>query len=96
MKKILVIGGAGFVGSHLVEELCKNNKFKISVVDNLFLGSKKNLKKVLNKINFFQIDAMRFDKMKSLFRKDNYEVVFNCATKLCCTIKYDLIIIFSK
>lgn len=81
MKKILVIGGAGFVGSHLVEELCKNNKFKISVVDNLFLGSKKNLKKVLNKINFFQIDAMRFDKMKSLFRKDNYEVVFNCATK---------------
>ena len=41
MKKILVIGGAGFVGSHLVEELVKLKKNKVYVIDNLFLGTKR-------------------------------------------------------
>ena len=41
MKIILVIGGAGFVGSHLVEKLCKNKNLKIIVIDNLFLVKKK-------------------------------------------------------
>jgi UDP-glucose 4-epimerase len=81
MKKILVIGGAGFVGSHLVEELCKNKYLKITVVDNLFLGSKKNLKKVLNKIKYLKIDATKFHKIKSLFKRNSYDVVFNLATK---------------
>ena len=52
MKKILIIGGAGFVGSHLVEELVKIKTYKVYVVDNLFLGTKKNLSKVKDKINF--------------------------------------------
>ena len=81
MKKILVIGGAGFVGSHLVEELCKNNKFKISVVDNLFLGSKKNLKKVLNKINFFQIDVTHLGGFPEAIKVLNYMENFYPKTK---------------
>ena len=42
--KILITGGAGFIGSHLVEYLTKNKKIKkIIVIDNLKDGSKKNL-----------------------------------------------------
>ena len=63
MKKILVIGGAGFVGSHLIEELLKIKKNKVYVIDNLFLGTKKNLLKVKNKINFFNLDASKKDKI---------------------------------
>ena len=41
-KKALVTGGAGFIGSHLVETLHKNN-IEVLVVDNLLTGKKENL-----------------------------------------------------
>jgi len=40
--KILITGGAGFIGSHLVDRLIKQNH-KVVVVDNLSTGKKKNL-----------------------------------------------------
>ena len=40
MKKVLVTGGAGFVGSHLVNELIKK-KIIVNVIDNLSTGKKK-------------------------------------------------------
>ena len=43
MKKVLVTGGAGFVGSHLVNELIKK-KIIVNVIDNLSTG-KKNINK---------------------------------------------------
>ena len=39
---IIVTGGAGFVGSSLIEYLLKKNKFKIISLDNYSSGSKKN------------------------------------------------------
>jgi len=81
MKKILIIGGAGFVGSHLVEELLKIKKNKVYVIDNLFLGSKKNLHKVIKKINFFNFDASNQSKVKKFFKNRNFDIVFNLATK---------------
>ena len=41
-KKALVTGGAGFIGSHLVDALLKNN-VTVLVVDNLLTGKKTNL-----------------------------------------------------
>lgn len=40
-KKIIVTGGAGFIGSNLVEDLCRDNK--VYVLDNMHTGSKSNL-----------------------------------------------------
>ncbi|KAG6431661.1 hypothetical protein SASPL_109743 [Salvia splendens] len=42
--RILVTGGAGFIGSHLVDRLMENEKNEVIVVDNYFTGSKDNLK----------------------------------------------------
>ncbi|XP_059666232.1 UDP-glucuronic acid decarboxylase 6-like isoform X1 [Cornus florida] len=42
--RILVTGGAGFIGSHLVDKLMQNEKNEVIVVDNYFTGSKDNLK----------------------------------------------------
>ena len=38
-------GGAGFIGSHLVDRLMQNEKNEVIVADNYFTGSKDNLKK---------------------------------------------------
>ena len=46
-KKALVTGGAGFIGSHLVEALLKNN-VTVLVVDNLLTGKKTNLDRLEN------------------------------------------------
>jgi len=51
MAKVLVTGGAGFIGSHLVEALVKA-KHDVTVIDNLFSGKQSNLSAVLDKITF--------------------------------------------
>ena len=45
--KVIVTGGAGFIGSHLVELLCKKEIKKILILDHLQDGSLKNIKNIL-------------------------------------------------
>lgn len=51
MKKILVTGGAGFIGSHLCEKLVKLDHH-VLCVDNYFTGSKRNIEHLLDYKNF--------------------------------------------
>jgi len=51
MKKILITGGAGFVGSHLCERLL-NEGNEVICLDNYFTGNKKNIIKLLDNPNF--------------------------------------------
>jgi UDP-glucose 4-epimerase len=55
MKKVMITGGAGFIGSHVVENYLKNN-FSVSVIDNLSTGRLENLAKFENKIEFIKAD----------------------------------------
>ena len=50
-KKVLVTGGAGFLGSHLCERLI-NQENDVICVDNLYTGTKKNIEHLLNRPNF--------------------------------------------
>jgi UDP-glucuronate decarboxylase len=56
-KRVLVTGGAGFIGSHLCERLLRDN-CDVLCVDNYFTGSKQNIANLLNKPAF---EAMRHD-----------------------------------
>jgi UDP-glucuronate decarboxylase len=62
MKKnrVLITGGAGFIGSHLCEYLVNRGDYVICL-DNFFTGSKDNIKHLLNKNNF---ELIRHDKVK--------------------------------
>ena len=44
MKKIIVTGGAGFIGSHLVKKLIDNGAEEILVIDDLSTGKAENIK----------------------------------------------------
>lgn len=54
-KRILVTGGAGFVGSHLVDRLMKDGHL-VTVIDNFFTGRKKNVMHWIGHPNFMIID----------------------------------------
>lgn len=55
MKKFLVTGGAGFIGSHIVEKLVKE-KYYVRVLDNFSSGKKENLKEVASRIDLITGD----------------------------------------
>jgi UDP-glucose 4-epimerase len=53
MKKVLVTGGAGFIGSHLVDALVKEGA-QVTVLDDLSTGKEENLKSVADQITFIK------------------------------------------
>lgn len=81
-KSVLITGGAGFIGSHLVDRLIKENPEKIVIVDNLFLGNEENLADALDKfenILLYPEDASDYSKMNAIIRSENVDVVYNLA-----------------
>jgi len=73
---ILITGGAGFIGSHLIRELLKNRKNRITVIDNLSTGRKQNLNEYLKKIKFFKVD-LKSNKIDKYFK--NIDTVYHIA-----------------
>jgi len=74
--RAIVTGGAGFIGSHLVEFLLKK-KYKIIVIDNLSTGRKENLKHLSKKITFINSDLSKKGIWINYF--NNIDCVFHLA-----------------
>ena len=68
--KFVVTGGAGFIGSHIVEYLVERGD-SVTVIDNLNTGKKENLQRVLNKINFVEGDIRDYDLLQGLVKNVN-------------------------
>ena len=82
-KNVLVTGGAGFIGSHLVDNLLKENVKSVTAIDNLFLGNKSNLTEAFrnNKFKLYIDDAENLQILEYIMETHNIDIVFNCATK---------------
>jgi UDP-glucose 4-epimerase len=75
-KKILVFGGAGFIGSHLTEQLIAQGA-SVTVFDNLQTGRLSNLEKVANHPNFRFIEAEVRDRKKVDASVPGHDIVFH-------------------
>ncbi|MDD5359051.1 MAG: SDR family NAD(P)-dependent oxidoreductase [Sulfurovaceae bacterium] len=79
---ILVTGGAGFIGSHLVDRLLVEGAKEVVIVDNLFVGSEENIKDAISKGAIFYKDDIEItSSLDYIFEKHDIDIVFNCATK---------------
>ena len=82
-QTVLVTGGAGFIGSHLVDRLLADGAAHVAVIDNLFLGSEENLldAQATGKLSFYKDDAEFVTSLDYIFNRHPIDTVFNCATK---------------
>lgn len=80
-KNLLVTGGAGFIGSHLVDKLIQHGCNKVVAVDNLYLGKEENLEsaKATGKMVFCNADAADENAMRSIIEEHGVNAVFNLA-----------------
>jgi UDP-glucose 4-epimerase len=82
-KHILVTGGAGFLGSHLIDALIAEGARRITIVDNLYLGTPANLIEARRNISGLQILYVDVSDARSvrdaLFDLGPIDVVFNLA-----------------
>lgn len=77
MKRVVVTGGAGFIGSHLAE-LLVNKGYRVIIIDNFVTGRLDNLSKIpKSKIDIVRADVANFKKIEKKFK--NVEFVFHLA-----------------
>ncbi|MDP2930661.1 MAG: SDR family oxidoreductase [bacterium] len=75
--KILVTGGAGFIGSHLVDKLIEKGH-KVIVIDDLSTGKRENLNE---KARFYKIDVCDL-KISKIFGREKPEIIFHMAAQI--------------
>lgn len=109
-KRFIVTGGAGFIGSHLVDTLLNLGAEKVVVVDNFFLGNEKNLTDSFNSygdvLKIYREDAGDINSMRSIVAAEQPDVVFNLATKAllysffnpagACKVNFDIALVLGE
>ena len=82
MRRVLVTGGTGYIGSHTIIELY-NKGYEIDVLDDLFNSKISVLDKIEEitekRPNFHKVDLLEYDKMDELFKKNEYDLVMHFA-----------------
>ncbi len=84
-KSILVTGGAGFIASHLIDELIKEKPCKLIVVDYLLKGQAnidnlKEARKNFPSLKIYKEDLTDYKKLERILIKEKPEVIFDLAT----------------
>lgn len=76
-KNILITGGAGFIGSHIADELITQG-FNVSIIDNLSTGKIENIN---DKAIFYKADIV-IDDLNNIFEKEKPSIVIHLAAQV--------------
>lgn len=80
MRKILITGGAGFIGSSLADELIKDPENYVVIVDNLLTGNKQKLPSAdFTNWKFIEADVNRHDEITSIMTSYQFDYIFHYA-----------------
>ena len=80
MERILVAGGAGFIGSHLCKKLLSQN-FEVICIDNFLTGNKKNIEALLSNASFTLIEHDISEQISNFqFPISNFQYIFHLAS----------------
>jgi len=81
--KILISGGAGYIGSHTLRQFLKTND-EIAVLDNLSKGSQQSLDdlKTIREFSFFKKDLSDFEGVKRLLKEQKFDAIVHFAASI--------------
>ena len=78
--KALVAGGAGFIGSHLIDALLREGD-EVVCIDNFFIGTRENIAHLKNepRFTFYEQDLTELDAVQRIFEKEKPDYVYHLA-----------------
>jgi len=79
VKTCLISGGAGFIGSHLCEDLLKK-RYRVICIDNFLTGSKDNVEHLMENDNFMLINADVIKKLPEVVKEEEIDYIFHLAS----------------
>ncbi|MBI4026253.1 MAG: NAD-dependent epimerase/dehydratase family protein [Verrucomicrobia bacterium] len=82
-KSVAVTGGAGFIGSHLIDALIEKRPSRLAVLDNFFLGNRDNLRDAISRLPGLEIvdqDVTDMAAVRRFFEARSVDAVFDLAT----------------
>lgn len=79
--KILITGGAGYIGSHAAKQLLETTPYAITVLDNLSTGYIKTIQtlKTIRDFEFVELDLKEFDAINKLLQTKAFDVIIHFA-----------------
>lgn len=85
MNKILITGGAGFIGSHIADKFDEKD-YEIIIVDNLVGGKLENIEHLKN-YKFYEVDIRDRESLRTVFEEnENIKYVFHEAAQVCVSV----------
>ena len=81
--KILITGGAGFIGSHIVDA-CVQRGYSVAIIDNLSTGQRANIAHHEGNasVHFYEADICDTNRMQEIFQIVQPEAVFHLAAQV--------------
>lgn len=79
--KILITGGAGYIGSHVLKLFLENSKDEIFVIDNLYSGSLQAIEELqkIRAFNFIKEDLGNFAEIEKIFAQEKFDAILHFA-----------------